>query len=186
MKRIFPAWLLGLTGAIILFCLAGVTARSGEVCLKVGIYNNPPTVFVDEKGTPQGVYVDALNAIAAREQWKLEYVYGSWSELMEKIQKGEIDILTAIAYSEERDAYLDFNQETFAERWGVIYAPVGKTFRAMSDLAGKRVAVAANDIHAGFFKQVINLHGIVLTLVEVSGYQAVFEKVQKKEADAVL
>lgn len=159
-------------------------AALASIHLKVGIYNNPPIVFVDDNGTPQGVYVDTLNAIAAREDCRLDYVYGPWSELLEKIQKNEIDVLTAIAYSAERDAYLDFNQEALAERWGVLFVPAGSSIKAMFDLAGKRIALAGKDIHGGIFRQVVDLIGVDIETTEVSGYEAVFEKLRNKEADA--
>ena len=174
----------GLLIVLMICVFIGANANAENTRLKVGIYNNPPAVFLDEKGTPQGVYVDTLNAIAEKENWTIDYVFGQWEDLLDKVKTGDIDLLTAIAHSPERETWLDFNRESFAERWGVVYAPEGAPVRAMADLAGKRVAFSKQDIHASFFKQAADLRGLELTLLEVAGYEAVFEALKSHKADA--
>ncbi len=34
-------------------------------CLKVGVYNNKPTIFVSETGKVQGLFIDILDDIAS-------------------------------------------------------------------------------------------------------------------------
>ncbi|MBU3954224.1 MAG: transporter substrate-binding domain-containing protein, partial [Proteobacteria bacterium] len=172
---------------LLICCLIPVrTAHPENLRLKVGIYNNPPLVFLDEKGIPRGVYVDTLNAIAKKEHWTLDYVFGKWGGLLDKVKAGDIDLMTGIAYSPDRASWLDFNQEAFAERWGVIYAKSGASIRAMADLAEKRIALSSQDIHGGFFKQAKDAMGLEMTLVEVDGYEAVFEAIKNDTADAGL
>ena len=57
--------------------------------LRVGTYPNPPLIFRDEQGRPQGIYVDVLEHVARQEQWKLEYVEGAWEECLERLGRGE-------------------------------------------------------------------------------------------------
>ncbi len=168
----------------LLLLTLGSSTAPAQTLIKVGIYHNPPLVFMDEKGIPQGVYVDTLNAIAKQENWTLEYVYAQWVDLLEKAKKGDIDLLTAIAYSPERDAWLDFNREAFAERWGVVYAPAGAAIRAMADLNGKQVALARKDIHADYFRQAAEAMGLELTLMEVVGYEAMLKAVRDRKVEA--
>lgn len=162
------------------------SAHAEKISLKVGIYNNPPIVFLNEKNIPQGVYVDTLNAIAEKENWSLDYVFGKWEDLIEKVKKGDIDFLTAIASSPQRSTWLDFNQEAFTERWGIAYVPEDSSIEAMADLIGKRVALVKQDIHAIFFKQAAEMRGLELTSIEVPSYEDVFEALNKNNADAGL
>ena len=82
---------------ILIFQIVITTVAHAEnIRLKVGIYNNPPIIFIDEKSNPQGVYVDILNTIAQKENWTLDYVFGQWEELLGKIKAGDIDLITGI------------------------------------------------------------------------------------------
>jgi len=46
----------------ILFCLLPDMLSGREV--RVGIYENPPKVFLDDSKNPQGIFVDIMNDIA--------------------------------------------------------------------------------------------------------------------------
>ena len=46
----------------------------------VGVYQNSPKVSIAESGTPEGIFIDLIEAIAQKEGWRLEYVSGSWRE----------------------------------------------------------------------------------------------------------
>ncbi len=52
--------------------------------------------YKDNKGIVSGVYPDILNYIAKKENWKLEYVYGTWEEGLARLKKGEIDSLALL------------------------------------------------------------------------------------------
>jgi PAS domain S-box-containing protein len=184
MKEVFFTFRRSLFVAILICAICDANLLAAETPFKVGIYHNPPVVSLDEKGTPQGIYVDTLNAIAARENWSLDYVFAPWSELLEKLRAGEIDMLTAVAYSPDRDIWLDFSREAFAQRWGVVYVPEGAAVSSMMDLAGKRVALARQDIHAGHFKKATDALGLEVLALEVEGYEGVFQALKNHKADA--
>jgi ABC-type amino acid transport substrate-binding protein len=63
------------------------------------------------------------------------------------LENGKIDVMTAIAYSEERDIIYDFSNETVFFNWGTVYTRSGSTIDSLFDLENKRVAVLANDIY---------------------------------------
>jgi hypothetical protein len=66
--------LLYLLKFFLLLSLLLPSSLYGKTVLKVGVYNNKPTVFVNETGVVQGLFVDILEDIALRENWKNEYV----------------------------------------------------------------------------------------------------------------
>ena len=85
------------------FCLFFVA--SGLVFaqpVKVGVYENKPLVFQDAQGEFQGLSIDVLRYIAAKENWDLQFVPGSWPECLERLENGEIDLQVAIAVSSAR------------------------------------------------------------------------------------
>ncbi|MEM0088223.1 MAG: transporter substrate-binding domain-containing protein [Archaeoglobaceae archaeon] len=71
--------------------------------VKVGVYDDPPLVF-KEGDIYKGFYIDILEEIAMKEGWEIVYVYDKFPNLLEKLKSGEIDLMTAIAYSEESKA----------------------------------------------------------------------------------
>ncbi|MGM0628419.1 MAG: transporter substrate-binding domain-containing protein, partial [Candidatus Fermentibacterota bacterium] len=93
--------------------------------VEVGMYQTPPLLFRDSTGTPSGLYPDLLREIAAREDWQVEWVDASWPELRSMLGRGELDLLPAIAYTEERDSLYDFNGETVLSNWAVVFGRPG-------------------------------------------------------------
>jgi len=89
--------------------------------LNVGIYNNPPKIFLDNTQKPSGFFVDILNPIATQNQWQLNYVPCQWQECLSKLEKGEIDIMPDVAYSKEREEKFDFNHEVALSSWSLVY-----------------------------------------------------------------
>lgn len=56
----------------------------------------------DADGRRSGYSYDYQRKIAAYTGWKYEYVEGSWSDLMEMLKNGEIDMLSDVSYTAER------------------------------------------------------------------------------------
>ncbi|MBF0421841.1 MAG: transporter substrate-binding domain-containing protein [Magnetococcales bacterium] len=74
-------------------------------------YSWPPFVFQDTKNNFVGIGADYVAAAAKGLGVVIEPVFGlSWAEVMEKIKRGEIDMLPAVAWSKEREEFLNFTQ----------------------------------------------------------------------------
>ena len=69
--------------------------------VRVG-WHEPPFYITDASGRLSGYSYEYQRKIAAYTGWKYEYVKGSWSELMQKLKEGEIDLMSNVSYSEER------------------------------------------------------------------------------------
>ncbi len=162
--------------AISLFILPN--GLRAETVLKVGVYNNKPTIFFSEDGIIGGVFIDILEDIAEREDWKLDYVPGHFSELMNDLQSREIDLLPAVAYSEKREAVIDFNLTTVMANWAELYTAKGQSITSFKDLEGKKIGVKQGDIHFLALKEMMENFYISCRFFEADGYQTVFEMLQ--------
>ena len=157
--------------------------------LKIGIYENPPLVMKTTEGKYEGFVIDILNSIARNEGWKITYVYGTWENVLSKLNKGEIDIFGPIVYSDERAKIYDFNKEMIISNWGQIYAQRVSKLESILDLDKKRIAVLKNDIYyigengLKAFSTKFHLH---ITFVEVNDYSKVFSLISKGKVDAGL
>jgi PAS domain S-box-containing protein len=171
--------------AMILF--TGVFATNSvhaSTTVRVGIYQDFPLVFADNNGKAQGVYVDVLEHIAKSEDWSLDYVSCTWADCLTQVELGSIDILTAIAFSEERTKKFDFNAETFFPNWGQVYTNRNIEVNSINDLAGKTVAGLKDDIYYTKLQEVTDKAELSIVYTDVEEYEEVFRLLEKKTVDA--
>lgn len=169
---------------VLLLCASSVI---GQTAVRVGFYENPPKLYTDEAGRITGFFPEILAVIAEQEDWKLEYVPGTWSENLTRLEAGEIDLMPDVAYSRERAEIYGFSEEPLFVNWGVIYAPSNSAPFSIPGLAGKRIAVMAGSIHtegAQGIKALLAQFDIQSTFVGVDNYEGVFELLQSRDADA--
>lgn len=157
-----------------------------QVTLKVGIYENPPKVFTAEAGKPAGIFVDILEYIAHIEGWKLKYIFGTWGQGLDRLEKGEIDLMPDVAYTAARAKIYLFHKEPVLFSWFQVYALEGRGIRSILDLEGKRIAVLERSVQQESFSQLAQGFGLKFTLISLPDYKNLFEKVKKGEADAAI
>jgi signal transduction histidine kinase/DNA-binding NarL/FixJ family response regulator/ABC-type nitrate/sulfonate/bicarbonate transport system substrate-binding protein len=178
----FHSVLIGQTLILLLFvAIPSICYTPGQLPLKVGIYDNPPFVFMDDKGIPRGFDIEMLNDVAAQEGWALEYIFDEWPVLMDQTRMGEIDLLMGIAYTEERDKFLDFGDVEFFSTWGAVSALSKSNIQDVADLDGEVIAVLKNDKIAEDFKQHCLRVGITPRFLEVDTYAEAFKLIESGE-----
>lgn len=168
---------------LILMSCVSLTAAETRV-VRVGAFNYYPGIFKDSDGIVKGFYVDALADIARRENIHFEYVYGSWSEGLERIKSGEVDVLTSVAYTPERAEFLDYAKVPLLTVWGELYAPLGSEIDGIREVQGKKIAVMKGDFNARHFIELVKKFDITCSFVEYSGFEDVFKAVTAKKVDA--
>ena len=77
---------------LLLFFTLLPLAAPGETVLRVGVYQNSPTLFIDSSGNAAGLLVDLLEEVASRENWQLTYREGHFHDLLDQLQTGELDL----------------------------------------------------------------------------------------------
>lgn len=153
-------------------------STDGGLVIRVGQYDNPPKIYEDDQGNVIGLFPDLLGYIAAQEGWTIEYVKGTWSECLNRLENNEIDIMVDVAYSDERAEKYDFNNVEILSNWGIIYRKKGSNIESIDDLENKKIAVMEGSIHTegeGGIKSLVNKWGINCTFIELENYYQVFE-----------
>ena len=163
-----------------------VSAAAREITVKVGVYDNPPKVFINEKGEADGFFVELTDLIAKQYGWKVSYVAGGWKEELNRLDSGEIDLMTDVAYSEDRSARWSFNRETVLSDWFQIYARKKADIKSVEDLLDKRVGILEDSVQADAFGKYIRDFGFSCELVSFSSYKRAFETLSRGEVDAVV
>ncbi len=151
--------------------------------VRVGVYQNRPGVFIDEKGVTRGFYIDILEEIARRENWKPLYVPGTWSENMLQLNQGHIDLLVAIAFTEAREKKFDFSRETILANWGQLYVRDPK-IQSLLDLKDRRIVGMKDDIYTSGLQSLLDRFDVEAVVQTVPEYAKVLQQVASGRADA--
>jgi signal transduction histidine kinase len=152
----------------------------------MGIYQNYPKVFTDRSGRPAGIFVDLITGIAGAEGWSLEFVPGTFGEGLDRLRRGEIDLMPDVAESAERRAYLNFNSEPVLSDWFQVFCRTGSVIKSITDLEGRKIIVLENSIQATAFRSLVQSSRIKLDLIVVGDYEEAIELLQAGSADALI
>ncbi len=174
---------------VLVFSAVISTAVSADetVVIRVGIYENNPKIFTDDQGNAAGFWPDIINDIAEKQNWQIEWVHGTWTECLERLENNEIDMMPDVAYTGARDEIFDFSQEAVYVSWSRVYVRIGSNIESILDLEGKTVAVLEGSVNyigpEGILK-LTETFNINCTFVPVDSYSKVFELLSQNEVDA--
>jgi len=155
--------------------------------VKVGVYQNSPKVFVDEQGKVQGIFIDIIEDIASKEKWQIEYVIATWSELLEKLTSGEIDILPDVAYTASRDSLFVFNKIPVIQSWVQVFTTPNKKLLRVEDLDGLKVAVLSGSVQEDYLLHELNTNfDVDVEIMSFDNYHETVNALLSDEADAIL
>ncbi|MFW5828369.1 MAG: transporter substrate-binding domain-containing protein, partial [Alkalispirochaeta sp.] len=149
-----------------------------------GDSNYPPFEFINEEGEPDGFNVDLIRAIARELGLTVEFRLGPWNQVVDKLERDEIDLIQGMMYSAERDRRFDFSPAhtvhhnvVIARRDGSAVVP--KTIEA---LRGSVVAVQDGDMMHEFALD----QGLNEQLVVVDSQEEALRRVAEGDADYAL
>lgn len=175
-------WLFRLS--IIIQLLWGSAPVTGTQVVRIGVYENEPKIFLNDQNRPVGFWIDVIEAIAAAENWKIEYELCEWQACLQKLEAGTIDLMPDVAVSPERAKKFLFNQEVVLNSWSIIYAANNANINSIIDLEGKRIVVLKNSVQEkNLIKRLAELK-IKAEIIQVDSFSELFEKIDAGEADA--
>ncbi len=173
---------LSLLFACLLSPAPGISATR---TLRVGLYENMPKIFT-LSGKPAGIFPDLLEAIAAKEGWRIVYVPGTWQEGLGRLDRGEIDLMPDVAFSSKRGERYLFPSEPVLSDWFQLYTRKGSGIRSILTLQGKRVALLARSIQEDSLRTLVREFGLTVHTLPFPNYDQAFRAVSEGRADAVL
>ncbi|BES64119.1 hypothetical protein SANA_05580 [Gottschalkiaceae bacterium SANA] len=174
-----------MSGLFLLVMLLGNTAWAESDAISISYYDNYPLCFQDEKGQPQGVFIDIMNEVADQEDWKVEYEYHTLKEQLALVAEGKVDLGMAVAYSDARAKQVRFQLETIYSNWGQIFVGVDEiAVDSLESLAKYRIALVRGDIYSIELEESFEFLGLVKNFVYVDGFTDVFKAIDGGKADA--
>lgn len=171
--------------AFALLLIAVVHAQAARV-VRVGLYENSPKIGLDASGGAQGIFADVLAAIAEQEGWQVHYVPGTWQDGLDRLGRGEIDLMPDVAFTAERAGEYRFHREPVLLSWSQIYARPGIDVRSLPDLDGRRIATLGGSVQEQQFLWLARDFGLQVDLHPQPDLGSAFRAVAGGAADAVL
>lgn len=152
----------------------------------VGIYQNDPKIFTTESGQPAGIFVDVIEYVARKEDWQLRFIPGTWAECLDRLGRGEIDLMPDVSFTTDREQIYSFHQNPVLSSWVQIYAQPGSGIKSILDLNGKKVSVLDQSVQQRAFQNLITSFDIKVALIPLPDYDKAFLAVKEGKADAVV
>ena len=158
----------------------------GKKVVRVG-WHEPPYFIIDENGRKSGYSYEYQRKVAAYTGWEYEYVEGTWTDLLQMLKEGKIDLMSDVSYSEERTKDMLFTSLPMGtESYYIFISPDNEEISSdnLSTLNGKRIGVTEGSIQKEYFLEWERIHGINAELVEVNGTEEEALKMLGTELDA--
>ena len=168
--RRFAALLLCFVLAAAFLLPVSAYAQSAPKTVRVGWYESPFNMM-DQFGRRSGYAYEYQEKIAAYTGWEYEYVEGSWSELMQMLIDGEIDLMSDVSYTEERSSLILYPTLPMGEEDYYIFISAENSDYTPGDYSwfnGKKVGVNQGSFQADLFQDWAKANRIQAELVEVT------------------
>ncbi len=167
--------------AALLLCLAlaagllppiAAYAQEEGRTVRVGWYESPFN-HTDQFGRRTGYTYEYQQKIAAYTGWRYEYVRGSWTELLQMLIDGEIDLMGDVSYTAGRSRSLLFSMLPMGSEEYYVFVSAeresGLSAENISTFSGKRFGVNKNSVQMDMFAKWAAKKGIQAEIVEMTG-----------------
>ena len=138
--------------------------------VRVGWYDSTYNT-VDEYGRRSGYAYEYQLKVAAYNGWTYEYVKGSWSDLLQMLETGQIDLMSDVSYTEEREEFMLYPELPMGTEDYYIFISPNNDMISRTDystLNGKKVGINRDSIQTGFFKEWAAENNIRSEVVELT------------------
>ena len=159
---------------------------AAERDVRVAITELKPSLYTNDRGEPEGFFVDIIEDVAAKEGWNVIWVSGSVSRSWERLSAGEIDMMPAVTRTPEREKLYDFGNESALSVWSQVYTRPGSGINTILDLDGKRVATVRGAQSGIGFLDYANKFNVNVTMLDKDTPAEVFSATAAGEADALV
>ena len=160
-------------------------AADEQSAVRVGYYENE--VFQEGAGeglVKTGYAYEYYRKLSEYTGWKYEYVYGSFSEMYEKLLNGEIDMLAGLAKTEERIGLIGYPDTAMGnETYSLVRHDSDNDITTnISSLSGKTIGVLDSAI-AGVLKDYLVSRGISADIKTFGSYEDLFSAFDSRSVD---
>lgn len=188
MKRFIASFLILL--CVLSICTLNVRAEEENKVVRVGYVLAEGYQEGGEGEYKTGFGYEYLQKIKSYTGWEYEYVYGSFSELLQGVANGDVDIMGNISKTPEREEKMLFGEYPQGNETYHLNVTADNTEIKREDLSticGKKVGVNAGSIQVGMFENWMARNDITdVELVEYSSSKERAEALNNGEIDMLI
>ncbi len=134
-----------------------------------------------------GYAYEYLQMLRYYTDWEYEYVTGTWRELVNMLEKGEIDLLSHVSRTPERENTLLFSTESQGRENHYLYVDGPSNSIDSNDYSTineKNIGVIQGDYRTSFFKEWCRENNIVCNIKEYTDIHSIHEALHSGEIHA--
>ena len=183
--RRWACLLAALACLLALLPLPAHAAGAASKVVRVGWYEDAYNI-TGKNGERSGYAYEYEQSVAAYTGWTYEYVKAGWSDLLQMMKNGEIDLMAGVSYTEDRAQDMLFSELPMGREIYCLYADLAHTDISASDLRtlnGKRIALLKTSVQAAQFYQWEEDHGLHLQYVWSNSFEQGKQQAQGREID---
>ncbi len=106
----------------------------------------PPFEYIDTNDVYKGFNIDIMHAIAIEMGLDIEIKPMMWKDVTHALQKGDIDVIQGIKYTEERSKIFTFSEPYLESSQSIFIAKDNDYIKSLDDLENKTIAIQENDV----------------------------------------
>lgn len=183
--------LCALLCAVLLVCCWCLPAAAEQIprTVRVGMTDLDNFFYLDEKGQARGYGGDYLTELSRYTGWNYEYVTGTWSECLQRLRDGEIDLLFPAQYSAERGEEFLFSDVQCCIDYVTLLARADNSkfyFNDYEAFDGITVGMVDGNYLNDMFADYAREHNFTYTPLYYSSYSALNAALAAGRVDAVI
>jgi diguanylate cyclase (GGDEF)-like protein len=129
----------------------------------------------DDAGRRSGYAYEYQMKLAAYTGWKYEYIRASWSELLQMLLEGSIDLMSDVSYTPERAGQMLYPSLPMGAEEYYLFTDIKNreiTSTDPSSLNGRKIGVNKDSVQAVFFREWAREHQVEAELVELTNTES--------------
>ena len=152
------------------------------------------TIFENYQEGADGEYkrgfgYEYLQRIAYSTGWTYEYVYGSFSQLLEMLKNGEIDIMGDLSYNQDRAQYISYSSLPQGKENYYIYSMTDNTEidpMDLNTLNDRTIGVVKGTYQYGLLQDYLKEESLQVQIVDYSSSTEMAQQLQEGNVDAMV
>lgn len=129
--------------------------------------------------SPVGFDIEIINIIAEAGSFQFEIITDRWSAILDKLSRGDIDVVSGVIRTEKREELYDFSVPYLTESYAVYTKP-DLNLSSVSQLIGKKIAVLGDD---AIIETYVIPQGLDDDMILTSSFYIAFQLVADGDAD---
>lgn len=183
----YLGWLLCVL--LMLLPLAATATGARPHPLRVGYTNASGFITMNPNGNIDGYGVAYLNEIARYTGWRYEYVPGTWQQCLDRLERGEIDLLGMAQYTEARADKYDFAALPSGVEYMVMYVRNDDNavyYNDYQSFNGLRIGVLKGNFQTDILHTVAKNNAFNYTQIVFDSSQEMVTALENRQVDAIV